>query len=144
MFASDRVSADSYSSLVRIALGAGQQRILQATLSFGCLGFEVVYLNIVSDLLLGQPPYDDGLLTAMLPEDWRCVTRALNPDRRRCSTSLAVHHICYFTQLCVPSHLTRPTLTHPTCAGIAGCCSGPWCWARSRCACWCRCAACAA
>ncbi|KAG2437216.1 hypothetical protein HXX76_005879 [Chlamydomonas incerta] len=37
----------------------------------GCLGFEVVYIDIIGDLLLGEAPTYDGLITTWLPQEDR-------------------------------------------------------------------------
>ncbi|KAG2437215.1 hypothetical protein HXX76_005878 [Chlamydomonas incerta] len=71
VLASDRCRRDTYSSLVRTALGPIPEKVLQATMLLGCLGFEVVYIDIIGDLLLGEAPTYDGLITTWLPQEDR-------------------------------------------------------------------------
>ncbi|KAG2441362.1 hypothetical protein HYH02_009953 [Chlamydomonas schloesseri] len=69
ILASDRCRRDTYSSLVRTSLGPIPEKVLQGTLLLGCLGFEVVYIDIIGDLLLGDAPDYDGLITTWLPQE---------------------------------------------------------------------------
>ncbi|GFR48283.1 hypothetical protein Agub_g10058, partial [Astrephomene gubernaculifera] len=71
VYASDRLRRDSYSGLVRTALGPLAEKVLQAVMLLGCLGFEVVYIDIIGDMLVGEAPAHDGLITRWLPEEER-------------------------------------------------------------------------
>ncbi|GLC41525.1 hypothetical protein PLESTM_001205800 [Pleodorina starrii] len=71
VYASDRCRQDTYSAVVRKALGPLPEKVLQATMLLGCLGFEVVYLDIIGDMLIGDEPELDGLITTWMPHDLR-------------------------------------------------------------------------
>ncbi|EFJ48238.1 hypothetical protein VOLCADRAFT_90925 [Volvox carteri f. nagariensis] len=71
VYASDRCRRDTYSALTRTALGPLAEKVLQAAMLLGCLGFEVVYIDIIGDLLIGDEPDRDGLVTAWLPSHLR-------------------------------------------------------------------------
>ncbi|KAG2495876.1 hypothetical protein HYH03_006114 [Edaphochlamys debaryana] len=73
VYASDRLKQDTYSGLVRAALGPLPEKVLQLAMLFGCLGFEVVYVDIIGDLLLGEAPQWDGLITTWLPAEDRTL-----------------------------------------------------------------------
>ncbi|GIL81254.1 hypothetical protein Vretimale_1187 [Volvox reticuliferus] len=71
IYASDCSRRDTYSALVRTALGPLPEKVLQATMLLGCLGFEVVYIDIIGDMLIGDEPELDGLITTWLPDELR-------------------------------------------------------------------------
>ncbi|KAG2441363.1 hypothetical protein HYH02_009954 [Chlamydomonas schloesseri] len=69
VYGSERCHRDTYSTLVRTALGAVPEKVMQTVMLMGCLGFEVVYIDIIGDLLLGDAPDYDGLITTWLPQE---------------------------------------------------------------------------
>uniref|UniRef100_A0A7S0V3P5 Amino acid transporter transmembrane domain-containing protein n=1 Tax=Polytomella parva TaxID=51329 RepID=A0A7S0V3P5_9CHLO len=60
---SDVVGASTYASLVRRTCGIFAEKTLLIILILGCFGFEVVYLDIISDVLIGEAPsFSGGIL----------------------------------------------------------------------------------